>query len=34
MEHHFGVTNSEEWSSPFMEEWFAHIAEQAVDILG
>ena len=33
MEHHFGVTDSEEWSSPFMEEWFAHIAEQAVSIL-
>ena len=34
MEHHFGVTDSEKWSSPFMEEWFDHIANQAVDILG
>jgi hypothetical protein len=35
MEQHFGMdSNSEEWSSPFMEGWFDHIANQAVDILG
>ena len=34
MEQHFGMnSNSKKWSSTFMERWFDHIANQAVDIL-